>query len=130
MSTASLVSVVEDDPFFRESMRRLMRSLGYDVAAFPSATDFLASPRRAETACLIADIHMPAMTGIELYEHLIEAGSAIPTILVTAYPDDADRARALNDGVVCYLRKPVDEQDLIRCLDAALESGEQGDENS
>src|SRR3954468_1518244 len=102
-----LVSVVEDDQFLRESMCRLMRSLGYTVEAFSSAADFLASPRLAETACLIADVHMPAMTGIELYRHLIEAGRAIPTILVTAYPNDGDRNRALNDGVVCYLRKPV-----------------------
>jgi FixJ family two-component response regulator len=119
-----LVSVVEDDRFFRESMRRLMRSLGYTVEAFPSAADFLASPRLNETACLIADVHMPMMTGIELYRHLIEAGRAIPTILVTAYPNDVDRSRALNEGVVCYLRKPVDEQHLSRCLRAALTSGE------
>ena len=120
MPKASLVSIVEDDRYFRESMRRLMRSLGYSVEAFPSAADFLASSRLAETACLIADIHMPAMTGIELYRHLIEAGYAIPTILVTAYPDDVDRARALNDGVVCYLRKPVEEEHLIRCVREAL----------
>jgi FixJ family two-component response regulator len=119
-----LVSVVEDDRFFRESMRRLMRSLGYTVEAFPSAADFLASPRLNETACLIADVHMPMMTGIELHRHLIEAGRAIPTILVTAYPNDVDRSRALNEGVVCYLRKPVDEQHLSRCLRAALTSGE------
>jgi FixJ family two-component response regulator len=124
MATASLVSVVEDDQFFRESMRRLMRSLGYDVAAFPSAADFLASPHLAKTACLIADVHMPAMSGLELYEHLIEAGYAIPTILVTAYPDDVDHARAMNDGVVCYLRKPFDERHLVRCLRAALQSDE------
>ena len=107
-----------------------MRSRGYSVEAFPSAADFLASPRLAETACLIADIHMPAMTGVELYRHLIEAGHTIPTILVTAYPDEVDRARALDDGIVCYLRKPVDEQHLIRCLRAALESGEPGEEKS
>jgi FixJ family two-component response regulator len=124
MPTASLVSVVEDDQFFRDSMRRLMRSLGYNVAAFPSAADFLASPRLAETSCLIADVHMPAMTGLELHEYLIGSGHAIPTILVTAYPDDVDRARALNDGVVCYLRKPLDEQHLMRCLRAALECDE------
>lgn len=118
-----LVSVVEDDRFFRESMGRLMRSLGYPVEAFPSAADFLASPRLAETACLIADVHMPAMTGIELYRHLIDAGQAIPTILVTAYPNDVDRTRALGDGVVCYLRKPVDERRLVECLRAALTSG-------
>ena len=130
MPKASLVSVVEDDQFFRESMRRLMRSLGYSVEAFPSAADFLASPRLVETACLIADVHMPAMTGLELYRHLIDAGYAIPTILVTAYPDDDVRARALNDGVVCYLRKPVDEKHLVRCLRAALHSDEPREENS
>ena len=124
MSKTLLVSVVEDDRFFRESMGRLMRSLGYTVEAFPSAADFLASPRLAETACLIADVHMPAMTGIQLYRHLIDAGRAIPTILVTAYPNDVDRIRALTDGVVCYLRKPVNEQQLKRCLHATLTSGE------
>ena len=118
-----LVSVVEDDQFFRESMRRLMRSLGYRVEAFASAADFLASPLLVETACLIADVNMPAKTGIELHRHLIDAGRAIPTILVTAYPNDVDRIRALNEGVVCYLRKPVDEQHLKRCLHTALTSG-------
>ena len=124
MTKKLLVSVVDDDRFFRESMRRLMRSLAYTAEAFASAADFLASPRLAETACLIADVNMPAMTGIELYRHLIDAGRAIPTILVTAYPNDVDRIRALNDGVVCYLRKPVDEQHLKKCLRAALTSGE------
>ena len=125
-----LVSVVEDDRFFRESMERLMRSLGYTVEAFPSAADFLASPRLAETACLIADIHMAGMTGVELHRHLVDAGHTIPTILVTAYPNDADRARALNHGVICYLRKPVDEQDLRRCVRAALKSDEPTGEES
>jgi FixJ family two-component response regulator len=120
MPKASLVSVVEDDQFFRESMRRLMRSLGYSVEAFPSAADFLASPRLGETACLITDIHMPAMTGLELYRRLIVLGHAIPTILVTAYPDEDVRTRAMKDGIVCYLRKPVDEKHLMRCLRAAL----------
>src|SRR5271155_260452 len=130
MPKASLVSVVEDDQFFRESMRRLMRSLGYSVEAFPSASDFLKSPRLVETACLIADVHMPAMTGLELYRHLVDAGYAIPTILVTAYPDDDVGAQALNDGVVGYLRKPVDEKHLIWCLRAALQSDEQPKKNS
>jgi FixJ family two-component response regulator len=130
MSKASLVSVVEDDQFFRESMRRLMRSLGYSVEAFQSAADFLASPRLVETACLIADVHMPAMTGLELCRRLIDMGHAIPTILVTAYPDDDVRARARNDGVVCYLRKPVDEKHLMWCLRAALHSDEPRDANS
>jgi FixJ family two-component response regulator len=117
-----LVAVVEDDRHFRESMGRLMRSLGYTVETFPSAADFLASPRHTESACLIADVNMPEMTGIELYRHLSAGRRAIPTILVTAYPNDADRDRVLNDGVVCYLRKPVDEQHLVRCLHAAFSS--------
>jgi FixJ family two-component response regulator len=120
MSKRSLVSVVEDDRFFRESMRRLMRSLGYQVDAFASAAEFLASPGLGNTACLIADVNMPVMTGVELYRHLIDSGYAIPTILVTAYADDDVRSRALKDGVVCYLRKPVDEKHLERCLLAAL----------
>jgi FixJ family two-component response regulator len=130
MTKKLLVSVVDDDQFFRESMRRLMRSLGYTVEAFASAANFLASPRLTETACLIADVQMPAMTGVELYRHLIAAGHAIPTILVTAYPNDVDRVRALNDDVVCYLRKPVDEQYLKQCLRAALTSGDSPEENS
>jgi FixJ family two-component response regulator len=129
MPKALLIAVVDDDWFFRDSMRSLMKSLGYTVEAFPSAADFLASPHLIETACLITDVHMPAMSGIELYGHLIEAGFAIPTILVTAYPNDADRTRALNDGVVCYLRKPVDEEHLMRCLRNALSSAGVPDED-
>ncbi len=118
-----LVSVVDDDRFCRKSMCRLMRSLGYTVDAFSSAAEFLASPRLVETACLIADVHMPAMTGLNLYRRLIDTGHAMPTILVTAFPNDADRARAMNDGVLCYLRKPVDEGHLTRCVCEALRSG-------
>ena len=129
MPKALLIAIVEDDRLFRDSMSSLMKSLGYTVEAFSSAADFLASPYLTETACLIADVHMPAMTGLELYRHLIEAGYAIPTILVTAYPNDADRARALNDGVVCYLRKPVDDEHLMRGLRTALSCAELPDED-
>src|ERR1700686_5030117 len=107
MPKALLIAVVEDDRFFRDSMRSLMKSLGYTVEAFSSAAEFLASPHLTETACLIADVQMPATGGFELYRHLVDTDFAIPTILVTAYPTAADQARALNDGVVCYLRKPV-----------------------
>jgi FixJ family two-component response regulator len=128
MPKGSLVSVVEDDQFFRESMIRLMRSLGYRVEAFASAVDFLASPRLGETACLIADVNMPMMTGVELYRHLMDSGYAIPTILVTAYADDDVGSRALKDGVLCYLRKPVDEKHLKRCLLAALQRSDRPDD--
>lgn len=124
MSKRSLVSVVEDDQFFRESMRRLLRSLGYRVEAFASAADFLASPHLSETVCLIADVNMPVMTGVELYMRLVDLDHAIPTILVTAYADDDVESRALKDGVICYLRKPVDEKDLEQCLLAALQRRE------
>ena len=130
MTKASFIAVVDDDRFFRESMRRLMRSLGYAAEVFASGAEFLTSARLSETACLIADVQMRTMTGIELYRCLIDAGLAIPTILVTAYPNDADRIRALNDGIVCYLPKPVDEQGLKRCLHAALTSDETPEENS
>src|SRR3954451_6150943 len=125
-----LLSVVEDDRSFRESMSRLMRSLGYTVEIFSSATEFLASPRLAETACLIADVQMPVMTGLELYRRLIDTGQAIPTILVTAFPSDVDQARALDDGAVCYLRKPLDEEHLTRCVREALESALSLEEDS
>jgi FixJ family two-component response regulator len=130
MPKASLVSIVDDDRFFGDSMKRLMRSLGYSVEAFLAAADFLASRRLAETACLIADVHMPAMTGLELHRRLIDAGHAIPTILVTADVDDSIRASALRDGVVCYLRKPIDEEDLMRCVHAALHSSDAEEGNS
>jgi FixJ family two-component response regulator len=130
MPRASLISVVEDDRFFRESMRRLMRSLGYNVEAFPTAAAFLASPRLVETACLITDIHMPAMTGLELHRHLVDSGYAIPTILVTAYPDEDVKTLALKDGVVSYLRKPLDQEHLARCVHAALHPDDTTEENS
>jgi FixJ family two-component response regulator len=124
LADPSLVSVVDDDQSFRDSMRRLLRSLGYSAAVFPSAAAFLASPERSATACLIADIHMPAMTGIELYTHLMGTGHPIPTILITAYPDEGDdREQMLRLGVECYLRKPLVENDLIGCLRSAFSRG-------
>ena len=130
MPKPTLVAVVEDDRFFRDSMTRLLRSRGYNVEAYPSAADFLASAHLSETDCLIADVQMPAMTGPELYQHLIASGHPIPTILMTAYADDQIRVRALNDGVVCYLPKPVDEEHLLACLHSALESREPTEDNS
>src|SRR5262245_64649695 len=91
MPERPLIAIVEDDEPFRESMRKLMTALGYTTEAFPSAANFLASSLFAETACLVADVQMPGMTGIELHRHLVDAGHAIPTILVTAYPDEAVR---------------------------------------
>ena len=106
-----------------------MSSLDYAVEVFPSGADLLTSPRLVETSCLIADVDMPGMTGLELFRHLIDAGYSIPTMLLTAYPNDADRARAVKDGVICYLRKPIDEKHLIQCLGTALRFNEPPPEN-
>jgi FixJ family two-component response regulator len=123
LSERSLVAVVDDDPAFGNSIRRLLKSLGHSVALFSSAAEFLAAPGFGATTCLIADVHMPAMTGIELYKHLIDTGHFIPTILVTAYPKDEDRKYMLAKGVECYLRKPFEEAELIGCLQRAFARG-------
>ncbi len=104
-------------------MRRLLKSHGYTVAVFPSAAEFLASTQLPATACLVADIHMPAMTGAELYQHLVATGHAIPTILITAHPEDGVRQRMLSLGVGAYLHKPLDEAVLIDCLRRAFARG-------
>jgi FixJ family two-component response regulator len=127
MSEPPLISIVDDDQSFRDSMRRLLKSHGYTVAAFPSAAEFLASTQLPATDCLVADIHMPAMTGAELYQHLIATGHAIPTILITAQPDDSVRQRMLSLGVGCYLHKPLDEAILIECLRGAFARGKTRD---
>ena len=123
MPDCTLISIVDDDEPYRESMRKLVALLGYAVEAFPSAADFLASPFLPATACLLADVHMPGMTGIELHGQLVKLGYAIPTILITAYPDEAVRDRALKDGAICYLSKPVDDAKLESCLRTALKRG-------
>jgi FixJ family two-component response regulator len=115
-----LISVVDDDEPFREAMTSLMKSLGFEVEAFSSAEDFLKSPHLDTTSCLIADVHMPNMTGIDLHRQLVSAGRTIPVILITAYPDDSVRARALAAGVICYLSKTFDDDALLGFVRSAL----------
>jgi FixJ family two-component response regulator len=130
MSSRTLISIVDDDEPYRDSMRKLTMLLGYTVEAFASAADFLRSRHLSDTACLVADVHMPGMSGVELHRHLVDAGYTIPTILVTAYPDEVVRDQALKDGVVCYLSKPVDDDFLDRCLRSALQPGSPIKDNS
>jgi FixJ family two-component response regulator len=118
--TKPLISVVDDDESMREAVRGLMKSLGYTAEAFASAEEFLNSRQVPGTSCLITDVQMPGMTGLDLHRHLVASGKTIPTILITAYPDDSVRERALGDGVVCYLSKPFDESDLLACIHSAL----------
>lgn len=123
MSIKPSIAVVEDDDSVREATISLLRSHGYIAKGFPSADEFLKSNRIRITSCLIADVQMPNMSGLALYGHLVASGAPIPTILITAYPDEAVRARALNAGVTGYLTKPFSEKELLDCIDAASKHG-------
>ena len=120
------VVVVEDDESVREATKHLLRLLGYATASFASAEDFLKSGRVPDTSCLITDVHLPGMSGVELQSRLILDGHCLPIIFVTAFPEEAIRARVLRDGALCYLSKPLQEQSLIACLDQALKRPRQG----
>ena len=123
----TLISIIDDDEDFREALQGLMTSMGFRVEAFSSALDFLARTNICDTSCLIVDVHMPRMTGIELHRRLVESGYAIPTILITAYPDESVRVRAMADGVIGYLTKPCDSEELLACVSSALERAERGE---
>jgi FixJ family two-component response regulator len=114
------ISIVDDDDSVREAMGSLMRSYGYRAETFASGADFLASEARRHTDCLIADVQMPGMTGLELYGLLATSDAPIPTIMITARHDEGIRKRALASGVLCYLTKPFDEAQLIECVRAAI----------
>ncbi len=115
-----MISIVDDDAAVREATRALVRSLGHPATAFASADEFLNSGRLHETSCLITDVQMPGMTGIELQDRLNRAGPHCPVIVVTASPDANLRERALAAGAVGVLGKPFSEETLIACLDGAL----------
>jgi FixJ family two-component response regulator len=115
-----LISIVDDDELIRDATTGLIKSLGYNAVAFASAEDFLSSRQLLQTACLIADINMPEMSGLDLHRQLSASGKPIPTVLITAYPDDGVRKRALSAGVIGYLIKPFEEDDLLACVRSAL----------
>lgn len=117
-----MISIVDDDESVREATRGLMRSMGYSTATFASAEEFLKSERVHETSCLIADVQMPGMSGVELQSQLIANGHRTPVIFVTAFPEEKIRARALQAGAVGFLSKPFNEESLIGCLEKALNS--------
>lgn len=121
MPSKTLISIVDDDKSVREAIAGLINWLGFQVEMFTSAVEFLSSPGIADSSCVIADVQMPHMTGIELHRRLTQLGYAIPTILITAYPSEADRERVLADGVICYLSKPLDKDTLIECIRSALD---------
>ena len=100
----------------------LLNSMGFAAEAFERANNFLNSNRLNSTSCLIVDVQMPGMTGIELHNRLVGTGNVIPTILITAFPNDRDRRRALQSGVRCYLTKPFCENELLACIREALKT--------
>jgi FixJ family two-component response regulator len=116
-----MISIVDDDPSIREATMDLLRAMGFTAKVFPCAEEFLASALRHDTSCLISDMRMPGMSGLELHNRLVEAGTPIPTILMTAFPNDRDRASALQAGVVGYLTKPFNETELLGFIHSVLE---------
>ena len=121
-----MVSIIDDDQSFRESVVDLVRAMGFETQDFERAEDFLRSGSTAQTACLVTDMCMPGMTGLDLHERLTARGEAIPTIVITAFPKDDDRARAKRNGVICYLAKPFDHNQLADCITSALEKSPAG----
>jgi FixJ family two-component response regulator len=120
-----LISIVDDDESTRESTKGLVRSLGYQAATFSSAEEFLQSNSVDSTCCLITDVQMPGLSGIDLQRMLIARGVQMPTIFITAFPKEETRAQAMMSGALGYLGKPFSEESLLKCLDTALgNSGE------
>jgi FixJ family two-component response regulator len=116
-----LVAIVDDDESIRVTTKDLLESAGMIAATFASAEDFLNSERLLSVSCVIADMRMPGMSGLALHEHLRAAGTPIPTILMTAYPDEPVRARALRAGVIAYLIKPFTDDELLGCISSAVQ---------
>jgi FixJ family two-component response regulator len=118
-----LISIVDDHSLTRATIEDLVRSLGFSARSFASAESFLQSSSISETKCLILDLQMPKMSGIDLQDRLSQSGFDIPIIFITAHPDEAIKARALNAGAIGFLRKPLDLHGLADCLHAALGRG-------
>jgi FixJ family two-component response regulator len=116
----TMISIIDDDHFVREAMGDLVQSLGYEVATFDSAEQFLQSGRLADTSCLITDLQMPGLSGLALQSHLMAEGHRKPVIFFSAVPEEKFRNRTKNAGAVGFLSKPFKEGSLINCLDTAL----------
>ncbi len=120
LSPMPVIAIVDDDESVREAVESLLKSVGFRTEAFASAEEFLHSGHHQETRCLILDLRMPGMSGLELQRRLVAAGSSISIIFITAHGDEEARAQALGAGAVAFLRKPFSEEALLRALQAAL----------
>ena len=120
MPTPQIISIIDDDAWARQGINDLVVSMGYQTATFASAEEFLQSGYIETTKCVVTDVQMPGLNGLDLQDWLREQGYRISVILVTAYPDDKYRARALAAGAVGFLTKPFDDESLIQCLTLAV----------
>jgi FixJ family two-component response regulator len=120
LSTLSVISVIDDDASVRAATNNLLSSHGYLVHTFASAEEFLRSARLNDSSCVIADVQMPAMNGLDLLTHLRAQGYAVPFVFITAFPEEDARARAMKAGAICFLAKPFAGHALINCVEAAL----------
>jgi FixJ family two-component response regulator len=123
LSNTPVISIVDDDESVRTAMRDMVESFGYAVVAFASGVEFLGSSGPHDSACLIADVRMPGMDGLELQSRLIASGQAIPTIFMTAFPEKKAHDRAMEAGAIAYLSKPCRRHDLLTHIRMALASG-------
>jgi FixJ family two-component response regulator len=130
MSEHPLIAVVDDDESVRGALQRLLRLEGFRTAMFTSAEDFLHAGQLQDTACLIVDIRMPRMSGLELQRRLATTNSSIPLIFITAHGDEAARAQALRAGAVDFLYKPFRHEVLLRAIRSALRSSREGGEGA
>ena len=120
MSAAPFISIVDDDDSLRNSLNNLIRSVGFRAQGFPSAEAFLNSSELHDTACLILDVRMPGMSGLDLQRQLVATNSPIPIVFITSHGDDDAKARALEAGAVAFLYKPFREEALLKAIDSAL----------
>ena len=126
MAERPLVVIVDDDQSLRNATRDLLKAAGFSTATFEDAESFLGSASRASAACLVADMRMPGMTGLELYQALVASGERIPTVIITAHPEELTQSRARDAGITCYLSKPFAPDDLLECVREALAKSQRG----
>jgi FixJ family two-component response regulator len=120
MAERPLVALVDDDKSIRHATQNLLKAAGFSTATFEDAESFLGSASRASAACLVADMRMPGMSGLELRQALLASGDDIPTVLITAHPEDSALSRAGEVGITCCLIKPFTPDELLGCVHEAL----------
>ena len=128
MTMAPMISIIDDDPFVRTATDGFVRSLGYRAATFASAEDYLQSDRINDTSCVITDVQMPGLGGVELQSLLVARGNCTPMIFITAFPEEKVRRRVLEAGAIGFLSKPFDDEQLKEHLQTALRRHDGGSE--